>query len=166
MDAQTGDKVLQSLRWKEMTDAQKADLPAMLAEAAKLRTTFDSGGVMSMDECADLTKDQVAGFAAAQRGKDHLPGIPLYGRLDQSAGYVFGQNRVIGFLEISQTRRKVETCASASKSVYSPCLAGDTKAGEQTTALPVHAPFVEGLEDIVFDESRTEMDYQGNNITK
>lgn len=66
--------------------------------------------------CAGVAKDEsmLAGLAMMNlvNGGIFWPNTPIYGIFDNSAGYLFGQNQIVGQLEIWQERRKDITCVN------------------------------------------------------
>ena len=60
--------------------------------------------------CQALPFRESAGLDAYNGGMDFLPHVPLYGHFEDSAGYVFGNAKTIGMMEVRQYRRKTQQC--------------------------------------------------------
>ena len=52
------------------------------------------------DACKEMTPLQRRGVDAFEQGIDYLPEIPVYGNADKTAGFVFGNNIVIGAMQV------------------------------------------------------------------
>ena len=91
---------------------------------ARLRLYF---GQYQGEHCADLAADDamLAGLARmdGRRGIFWWPETPIYGVFQTSAGYLFGQNQVVGQMAIWQKRRKDIPCGNNLHPTYRSCLA-------------------------------------------
>eukprot|EP00947_MAST-08B_sp_MAST-8B-sp1_P006223 g6223.t1 len=60
--------------------------------------------------CKAMAALEKKGMAAFRQGADYLPSVPLYGRADDSAGYVYNNQRTLGVMFVTQTRYASKTC--------------------------------------------------------
>ena len=92
--------------------------------------------------CRSMSAAVRKGKAAFEAGIDYLPDVPLYGNADDTAGFVFGNNAVIGVMQIKQERYRTSKCPREVTVQYrqNNCLSTEIDQGDTTNASTPNSP--------------------------
>ena len=82
-----------------------SDYPSLLNSSRKLGSKW--GLEHQPDACHKMTPLERRGVSAFEQGIDYLPEIPVYSNADKTAGFVFGNNIVVGAMQVRHVRRMV-----------------------------------------------------------